>query len=294
MSVKKAVKRRSNWYIYVLTFIITTVLLSFGVWSLRDMIFPQNTSSSVSSSGKVDYRPDASFNTNVLFMLSEETGGVPEYYMLANYRPRDEIIVLVPIKEQMSSTVGNSHGSLSDIYMEGGAEWVMYALQNTLDITCENYVKFNKGSFMDFIDLVGKTPVNIPYLLKNDKIEFPAGSFELEGEQLYYYLTFPDFDEGDDYRCVVFGSAISSFINNNSRNLTVTQLQSYFNKILNTTDTDLEFSNFTKNQSAYLYNTQNSYNMAEYYIPYGETDENGFFIISENSKTTIKTRFGED
>lgn len=292
ISNKKTVKRRSNWYIYLLTFIISFAALSFVVWNMRDLIFPVSTVPVVSSSGRIDYRPDASYNTNVLFMLSEIKGGVPDYYMLANYRPRDEVVVLVPVKANLYSVVGNVKGSLSEIYKTGGASGVIYALNNALDIEFNNYIKFDKSSFMDFIDLIGRVPVNIPYTLKHEELVFTAGSEDLTGERLYSYLTFPEFNEGEDYRCVVHGSAISNFINNNSRNLTVTQLQSFFNKILNTTDTNFEFADFTKNQQAYLYNTQNSYNMAEYYIPYGETNESGYFIISDSSKAAIKDRFG--
>jgi anionic cell wall polymer biosynthesis LytR-Cps2A-Psr (LCP) family protein len=238
-----------------------------------------------------DYRPDTSFNTTFLLMLSENKGGAPDYYMLMNYRPRDEVILLVPLRESLYAVVGDARGTLSDIYWSGGSESVVLAVKNTLGIDCEHYIKFDRSSFIEFLYLAGETPINIPYDLTGGEVEFYAGSHVMNGEELYAYLTYPDFGQGEDYRYRVHGMAISNFINRNSRNLTVTQMQTLFNRILNTTDTNLDFGVFTRNQPAYLYTTQNSFNIADYYVP-NWTAEGEYSVITDSSKAAIRDRFG--
>lgn len=292
MSFRKAVRKRSNWYIYLLTFLITFAILSFVVYNIWDFLFPGGSVMTMGT-GQGDIRPDASFNSTTLFMLSESRGGIPDYYILLNYRPRDDVIMLVPLKENLLATLGNEKGTLTDIYRQAGSLGVSRAVGNLLEIRVNNYVKFDKDSFTAFLDSVGYTPVNIPFNLYSDgELMFLSGSYEFKGADLYSYITFPDYGQGEDYRYMLHGRTIMDFINQNSRNLSVIQLQSMFNRILHTTDTDLEFADFTRNQVAYLFTTEQSPTPADYYIPSGSTDEYGQFIISETAITTIWNRFG--
>jgi anionic cell wall polymer biosynthesis LytR-Cps2A-Psr (LCP) family protein len=242
--------------------------------------------------GSMDFRPDASFNTTMLFMLSERKGGIPEYYMLLNYRPRDDAIVAVAVRAGLYAEAGRERGTLTEHYVTNGARGVMLAVQNALGVEAEHYVKFDKDSFITFFDTMGFTPVIIPYDLRHGDIEFPAGSYEMAGADLYAYITFPDYNQGEDYRSTIHGHVISNFINRNTRNLTVTQMQTLFNRILNNTDTNLEFSDFTRNQQVYLYTTQNSFNSADFYILSGVTDEDGVFTPSDTSLLMLRDRFG--
>ena len=291
MAVKKATRKRSNWYIYLLTFVITFVMLSFVVYNIWEYLFPAKNLPAMTGSSS-DNRPDAVFNTTFLLMLSENKGGVPDYYMLMNYRPRDEEIVLIPVKKNLLSTVRGEQGILTDFYISDGSDGVITAIKNAFGVECEHYIKFDKSSFISFFNTAGTTPVNIPSDLRESEIEFLAGSYEFSGEDLYNYITYPEYNQGEDYRLMIHGHAVSNFINKNSRNLTVSEMQSLFTKILNTTDTSLDFLDFTKNQQVYMYTTQNSFNIADYYIPNGTVDEYGQFSVSENTVATIKERFG--
>jgi anionic cell wall polymer biosynthesis LytR-Cps2A-Psr (LCP) family protein len=270
---------------------IMSLIVSFVIYNIWDYLFPAQNLPAMTSSA--DYRPDASFNATFVLMLSERKGAVPDYYMLLNYRPGDEAILLVPLKENLYAAAGNSlQGSLTEHYEDGGARGVMLAVQNALGIRPDHYIKFDKDSFIGFLDEAGFTPVKISYDLIGEEMQFLAGDYEFKGEDLYNYITYPEFDQGDGFHCKVQGMAIANFINRNSMNLTIPQLQSLFTRILNTTDTSLEFSDFVQNQQAYLFTTQNSYNTADYYIPIGTTDSSNYFFISDTAAATIRDRFG--
>jgi anionic cell wall polymer biosynthesis LytR-Cps2A-Psr (LCP) family protein len=269
---------------------IMSLIVSFVVYNIWDFLFPAQNLPAMNTSA--DYRPDASFDATFVLMLSERKGAVPDYYMLLRYLPGNESILLVPLKENLYAAVGNMQGSLTEHYEDGGARGVMFAVQNALGVRPDHYIKFDKDSFIGFLDEAGFTPMNIPYDLIGEDVQFLAGSYELTGEDLYSYITFSEHEQGEDYSSMVQGMAIANFINRNNRNLTIPQLQSLFTRILNTTDTSLEFTDFVQNQQAYLFTTQNSFNIADYYIPIGITDSSNYFFISHTAAATIRDRFG--
>lgn len=314
-----SVKRKSNWYIYVITLIISFVLLGLFVSSIWDSLFPASKDAATYTVGGADYRPSAEIQTTVLVMLSEMKAGTPQYYMLMHYYPREDSIVFAALPENMRVEYEGNAGSLYEMYDNFGAKAVMGGVKNTLDIECDNYIKFDRLSFIDFVDLTGTVYVNIPTDITEqvvetvlttelieidgeeqevtrqrqetvDKIIFAAGTQYLDGETLYKYITYP-FGKGMDYTLAIHGSAAMNMLNRNFRSLSSTEFQTIAEKLLGSTDTDFTFSDYTEYQSVLLYTSENSINPCEYYIPYGETD-GGYFIIAPNSITTMHDRFG--
>lgn len=315
-----SLKRKSNWYIYVITLIISFVILGFFVSSIWESLFPASRGTeSAFNVNNADYRPSAEICPTVLVMLSEMKAGTPTYYMLMNYRPRDEVIVFVPLPENMRVDFGGNTGSLYEMYDNLGAKAVVGGLNDALGIECERYIKFDRLSLIDFVDLTGEVYVNIPSDITEKKTEFsletqiievdgeeqevtrqvkkdvenvifPAGAQYLNGETLYDYLIYP-FPMGRDYSLAVHGSAAMNMINRNFRDLSSTELQGYAEKIISSTETNLTFSDYVEYQPVLQYTTENSINPCEYYIPYGES-EGGYFVIAPNSVLTIRDRFG--
>lgn len=293
-------KRKRNWYIYLITFAIAMGLAVLAVQSLQSVLFPEKNVGDTGY-GAVSYLPSSANDMNTLVMLSEMKAGVPELYLIVGYRPNKEVISCVPVNKLMKATVGGATLTLSDHYRNGGAETVMYALQNVLGVKFDNYVKFDRLSFISFIDEIGKVSVTTSYEIPSGELDeegrsvpfLEVGTHALGGADLYTYLTYNNPELGADYQVMVLGSVAISIFNNNFRNLSSTLLQSHFNKIINVTDTNMLFEDYTMRQQAFLYTSGNSYNPAVYYIPYGSYDEtDGSFIISEGSVATVKDRLG--
>ena len=312
--------RKSNWYIYVITLIIAFVLLGFFVSTIWDSLFPtEKDAESAYSVNNADFRPSADIQVTILLMMSEMKAGTPDYYMLASYTPRYDSVVFIPVPENTRVSYKGNTGSLYEMYSNLGAEAVMGGIKETIGFECENYIKFDRLSLIDFVDLTGNVYVNIPVDVTESRIEtyleteiievdgeqqevtkqvkkevediiFPAGAQYFDGETLYSYLTY-DFGKGEDYAMAVQGAAAMNLINRNFRDLSSTELQSYAEKIISSTDTDFMFSDYVKYQPVLQYTTENSINPCEYYIPYGETD-GGYFVLNSNSIQTIKDRCG--
>lgn len=292
MSAEK--RRKSNWYIYLIAFAVTMALVVMAVSTLWDKIMPSPSQSGVSSSGKTTYLPDASNNMMMLVMISDMRAGAPDYYLVVNYRPAEELIECIPFRTDTEASVGGTTGTLTDLYNSGGTETVLYAFEGLAGVKCDYYVKFDRTSFMDFIDEIGNVTVNAPYDIMDTggNLAFTAGTHSLSGREAFNYLLYQSKTPGDDYQSVVLGGMATYIFNTSFRNLSSTLMQTYISKLINTADTNMALEDYTRRQKAFLYTSENSYNPAEYYLPYGEANENGRFVIAQNSISTIKERLG--
>ncbi|MBQ3842950.1 MAG: LCP family protein [Ruminiclostridium sp.] len=312
------VRRKSNWYIYLIALVVSFVLLGLFVRSIWGSIFPEDGEGAAKYAlSRSDYRPSADINITTLIMLSDMKAATPMYYMLMNYQPRNEVIVFIPLRENMRVDYGGNTGSLYEMYDNYGAKAVAEGIEGLLGIKCEHYIKFDRLSFIDFIDMGGAVYVNIPSdvvekqtraVLKKEIVEvdgveeevtrqvaettetvvFPEGTQYMSGEKLYSYLTY-DFKRGVDYPLAIQGSAAMNMINRNFRGMSSTQMQSLAEAIIKTTETDIVFDDYTTIQAVFNYTLENSINPCEYYIPYGETD-GGYFILSDGAKSTMLDR----
>ena len=312
------VRRKSNWYIYLIALVASFVLLGLFVRSIWGSIFPEDGEGGGKYTiSRSDYRPSADINITSLIMMSDMKAATPMYYMLMNYQPRNEVIVFIPLRENTRVEYGGNTGSLYEMYDNYGAKAVAEAVEGLLGIKCEHYIKFDRLSFIDFIDMGGSVYVNIPSdvvekqtkaVLKKEIIEvdgeeqevtrqvaetietviFPEGTTYMDGEKLYSYLTY-DFRRGADYTLAVQGSAAMNMINRNFRGMSSTQMQSLAEAIIKTTETDIVFDDYTTIQAIFNYTLENSINPCEYYIPYGDID-GGYFVLSDGAKKTMLDR----
>ncbi|GHU59250.1 hypothetical protein FACS1894133_5600 [Clostridia bacterium] len=316
-------KRRSkgNLGVYLIAFAVTAVALTLVVLLLWNRFMQPSPGQNAVSTG--DDRPDVSLDMNVLFLLSESKGGTPEQFLLMNYRPHDNKMLAVPLRP---NTLAKSGGTLTDLYRSGGAPRLARGVGETLGIECKYYIKFDKSSFVEFISLLGDVPVDV----SKDVVAggdgavtvaggsdgavttagssgdsdgtggvggsggsvFSAGTYSLSADKLYDYLTIRG-DGGDD-KYNAQGSAAVSIINNCSRNLTVQTLTNMFTVIRNGADANFTFDDYTNYQKVFLYTTTRIFDSASFYLPYGDTDENGNFVIASQSAAIVQTRFRAD
>ncbi len=316
-----SVRRKSNWYIYLLALIVSFVLLGLFVRSIWSSIFPDSgdEKNPYSMSGS-DYRPSSEINLTSLIMLSDMKAATPKYYMLMNYQPRNEVIVFVPIRENTKVTYKGNTGSLYEVYDNFGARAAADSIEELLGIKCVHYIKFDRLSFVDFVNMCGEVYINVPadIVEKEEKIVlrketvltdsgepeeiirqvtevfenviYKEGANYMSGEKLYSYLIY-DFKRGVDYTLAVQGSAVMNMVNKNFRRLSPTQMQALAETIIRSTETDIVLKDYAEIQPIFNYTSENSINPCEYYITYGE-DDGGYFEVSENCKKTLLSRMG--
>ncbi len=75
-----AVKRKSNWYIYLIALVASFALLGVFLGSIWNRIFPEDDGKGDRYSiSRADYRPNPEINITSLIMLSDMKAAVPMY-----------------------------------------------------------------------------------------------------------------------------------------------------------------------------------------------------------------------
>lgn len=291
MAVKK---RRSNWYIYLITFVAAAAIAAMGLSIFWDILFPPKTHTY--TGGISSDRPGAENNMTTLYMLAEQAASVPNRFMIVRYQPADDAVICIPLRaELVASASGGKTGTLSQLYSSGGVQAVLQGVQNTVGVTCDSYVKFDRDSFISMADAIGKVQVSLPYdvLAADGSVLFEAGNHQMNGNDLYTYINYDNVNYGEDYQSLVLGSVAVSIANSNLHGLSATVIQSYFSRLMNTVDTDITLEDYTSRQQAFLFTSVESYNPGQYYIPYGELAD-GQFTLSPDCKLTISQRLKLD
>ena len=292
-----AVRRKSNWYIYFIAFGITLAFALMTIFAFRWYLFPDNTQSAgLDESGGLadDFKPDSSYDFSVMAILSDNVSDKPGLFVMITYAAVDSRITLIPIPAGISLSAEGA--SLADLYMSHGGDGVVSAVERQTGVRCSSYVMFDRASFISFATAYGNVSINVPRtLIIPDGAEaetINAGSTLFTSEMLFRYIMLADFEEGESYRFNMVGEILSEMINQNITATDSSLLDTYAGLIINAPDTNITAEKYNAHKAALLNTIRYAGSPAEYYVPYGEYNDNGGFIISDNSVTTIKQKAG--
>ena len=92
-------RRRSNWYIYVITFVVTGLLLILVSSILLKSFYDsqvKDASVNVSQNQTAIFTPDSTYDFSVLVTLSADNDKTPDKYMTITYTAKNNTFVLMP------------------------------------------------------------------------------------------------------------------------------------------------------------------------------------------------------
>ena len=293
-----AVRRKSNWYIYLIAFGITLAMIIMAVISLKDFIFPDNQQTGLFADGTLseDFVPDSSMNLPVLTMISDSDSDMPSLFVMASYNAVEDRLLYVPLTNSL--TVGTDGRTLPNIYAAQGGSGAAKAVSDVLGIKFDGYIRFNRDNLENLMTTFGNVEYDVSKtILINDGAEVEAinsGKQIFTSERLFRYIMFADFGEGESYRFNMIGSILIELFNQNVSYIDSSLLDTYASEIINKTETDLTEQQYVASKAAMLNTIQYGINPAEYYVPYGEYGDDGSFTISDNSIQTIRQKIGQD
>ncbi len=93
------VKRKSNWYIYFIAFVIALAFAIMVIIAFRWYLFPDGTIPvGLTSTGELSdsFRPTEEYNINMLVMIAEEDEGIPQFYNIAAYNAVEGRVTIIP------------------------------------------------------------------------------------------------------------------------------------------------------------------------------------------------------
>lgn len=292
-----AVRRKSNWYIYLIAFGITLAMIIMAILSFRGFLFPEARETGLTDSGELsdDFVPDSSMNLSVMTMISDGAEDLPDLFIIASYNAVENRLMFVPVTQGIS--LESAGRTLPNIYAAQGAEGVEKAVSDQCGIQFDGYVKFDRSSLISFLATFGNVEYDVAKtILIEDGKEVQAinsGKQVFTAEMIYRYLMFADFGEGESYRYNMICSLLIELVNQNVAYIDSSLLDVYAAEITGG-DTDLTEDLYMSKKAAMLSTVQYGINPAEYYVPYGEYTDDGGFRISDNSVVTIRQKAGQD
>lgn len=292
-----SVRRKSNWYVYFISFGIAMAFAVAAIIAFRWYLFPENNEpTGLNPSGGVadNFHPSAEHNFNSLIMLSDKSSDNPDLFMLVEFSAVENRLAVVPMPNGIS--VPTEGRSLPNVYAAQGPRKVVSVLESILKIECDSYIQLDRSGFLDIVSTFGNVNYGIMKTLiiyDGSMVEtLNAGTQRLAAESMFRLAMFAEYADGESYRFSSIGQMFADLINQNYRTIDGSLMDNFFAQIVKDAETDLTEEKYKKYKPALLYAIEYSSSPAEYYVPYGEYTEDGGFVISENSKITIRQRAG--
>jgi len=291
-----AVRRKSNWYIYLIAFCITLAMIIMAIFSFRDFLFPKSQETGLSTDGTLsdDFVPDHSMDLSVMTMISDGSADMPSLFIAVTYNAVDRLL-FIPVTDGIA--LASSGRTLPNIYAAQGGQGVAAAVSDALGIKFDGYVKFDRATLTGLIATYGNVEYNVAKtLLITDGTEVEAinsGDQIFTAEKVFRYIMFADFGEDESYRFNMIGSLLIELVNQNVSYIDGSLLTAYAEDILNA-ETDLTSDILSARKAAMLNTVKYGINPADYYVLYGVYGDDGSFTVSDNSITTIQQKSGQN
>lgn len=290
------VRRKSNWYIYFISFGIAAVFVIVAIFAFKWYLFPSDAKSTGVNEGGTgeNFRPTSEHNFIIMCMISDGVTDNPELFYLTVYNAVESRVAFVPLQNNIC--LDSEGRTLPNIYAAQGSSGVVKAVENEMGITCPYYIKSDRISFGDIVSAFGNVDFNLPKTVvvrEDDEIStYNQGKQSLTAEDIYRLAIVADYDEGEAYRLRMAGDIFAELINQNYRNIDGNLLDTYFGMIMQYCETNLTEEAYKARKEALKYTIEYGAAPGEYYLPYGDDTNGGGFKIADNSIVTIKQKAG--
>lgn len=292
-----SVRRKSNWYIYFIAFGIALAFAIVAIIAFNWYLFPENSKTTgLTPNGELteDFKPTAEHSFNIITMLSDGASDVPELFMLIEYNAVESRLAFIMLPNVIS--IQQEGRSLSNVYAAQGGKKVISVIKDIVGVECGSYIKMDRACFIELVSVFGNVKYEVYKTLNlRDGAEIEtlnAGNHLLDAETMFRLAMYAEYNEGESYKANCTGQMFADLINQNFRIVDSSLLDNYFNIIMENAETDLTEEKYMAHRAALLYSVRYGVYPGEFYVPYGETTDDGGFVIAENSIYTIRQKAG--
>lgn len=287
MSAKR--KKKSNWYVYLLAFIFTIGIFTFGSILVYKMMTEKDIDG-VKQTDDGDFVADETHNVNFLSVISNTSDDSPHTYIIVSYNAIDNEINIMSLPSDLQTETG----TLTDVFTNSGINGVINAINSTIGINIDNYIHSRKLEFTNAFDSLGTleltvtTPVTFTSSDSGEKKLLDIGVNYVNGSQLYDYLAQVRRENSTYEYMRISGSAFAEILNGKAKDTKISDIESIFRRILTTADSNMKTTDLDYRKLALIDTLEQTATPVIYYVPNGEYNDDNAFVISENSKISIK------
>jgi polyisoprenyl-teichoic acid--peptidoglycan teichoic acid transferase len=166
---------------------------------------------------------------------------------------KNSIKMLSIPRDTRTEIVGRgTQDKINHAYAFGGVEMSMDTVESFLNIPIEYYIKVNMEGFQDIVDAVGGVTVNNEFEFTQDKVHFPEGTLNLNGEKALAYVRMRKQDPSGDFgRQKRQRQVIQGVINKGASFGSLTKFGNIFNALGNNVKTNITFDEMVDIQGNY-------------------------------------------
>lgn len=201
-------------------------------------------------------------------------------FVLFRFLPSETKLMVVPLRSDILSREGTA--TIYDLYRSGGAQFVCRTIEGIIGYPVNKYVCLTDSSFQSFSDMCGSVTFDIPYNLIyesdnfNDNTVIKAGEQILDSRTLRKVLIYPNYTGGEEYRSTVVGELVVAMMNNGSKGVFSTSLESVYDELANSDALmDISRYDFLDIQPAIEYTLAHNSAPAQLVLPSGTQTDAG-------------------
>lgn len=291
-----SVRRRSNWYIYLLAFLIALAFALLVVFAFRSYLFKEPAEEAgLTSAGELSetFTPSQKHNFNIVAMLGEDKQKAPELFVLAIYNAPENTVSFVPLPFGLS--VHSEGRNLPNVYAAKGGQGVADAVAGATGLSIDGYAYLDRQGFDDLATSVGNVQYDVPktiiYTDGKASGTINSGTQLMSADTVYSYIMLAEFeDENERFNAIC--DILCELINQNYGFADSSLLDTWAKLIMNNADTNISAELYTAKKPALLNTILYGSSPATYYILYGEHDADGGYTISQTSVKTLRQKAG--
>ena len=297
-----AKKRSHVGTVYFVTIFITILLVGgLAYFIMYNVIINKDDpadSKIDSGTESGSFVPTEEHNQTILLILDGGSAGTDRLFVLARFLPTDSKLILVPLPNETIAQVGTTRNTLYEYFRTGGSAQAVQAVQSATGITVDRYMRLTKDNCAILLNMFGNLDYVVPYdLIYENKATGEAtiikqGLQTLEGNAIRKIVTYPLYENGEEYRMKIAGSLLTELINNAMTEGFKDNLDDNFNTVVNTIDTNFTRFDYDLRREAIRYVIEPHTSPAQFMIVFGDRDGTGALILSDGCLKLMKEKFG--
>lgn len=205
-------------------------------------------------------------------------------------------IDIVPLQSDILAEVDGTQNTLYEFYRLGGITQCKKAVENVTGIAVDKYMKLSENAFTIFADYMGNISYDVPYNLIYENVQtgetiiIKSGEQTLDSTALCKLLTFPEYKNGEEYRAVVMGTALTALINQGTSGILRDGMDTVFSVVINgDIETDITRYDYEDVSRALSYIINNYSSPVRAVIPSGVYDGNAY-VLDESFTSILPSR----
>ena len=279
---------------YFVTIILTIVLLGgTAYFIISNYVFADpKQAPSIDSSALLDenahesYVPSILDDKTTLLIFDAEKRQTASCFLIVRFLPSERKAYVMPIQSDAEVDNGGTPSTIYEVFRTSGTSKAVSCIENVTGIKIDRYMKFDKDSFTNAMDVFGGVNYNVPYKLvyenevASEVTVIDEGTQFLDATLIRRVLTYPLYKSGETYRSKVLAMLVSDLFNQNLNKGMSDRLDSCFSTIINSgAETNITSYDYNERKKALEYVLDSTDDAVLPVIPFGEYNQDNRYVL---------------